>query len=363
MSSTTRTAASCEASQQAGLSARVRALHSPETYPHPTADVAAIETHFAWVFLVGNLAYKLKKPVRYGRLDLRELETRRWSCEEELRLNRRLAADVYLDVVPLVQQGDRFRIGEREGVVVDWLVKMRRLPQTLMLDRAIRDGTVAEPALEALGRRLAEFYRTQPHMAFEPEQYITRIAEQIHADRRALLEPELHLHTDCLRAALKAMWCAFSYVEPELAQRALENRIVEAHGDLRPEHVCLEDPPCVIDSLEFSKDLRTLDPVEELAFLWVECEHEGDESAARKVFESYQRASGDPVSERLIDFYRSRRALVRAKIVAWHLHDPAVMNLAPWAERADGYIKVAERYALRAMGAEVSDDRDCGSPT
>jgi aminoglycoside phosphotransferase family enzyme len=361
MSPSTRPAASSDAIEQSGLTARVRALHSPDTYPHPVGDVQAIETHFAWVFLVGELAYKLKKPVRYGRLDLRELEARRWSCAEELRLNRALAPDVYLDVVPLVYEDDRFRLGG-EGVVVDWLVKMRRLPKTRMLDRAIRDGTVAEPALEALGRRLAEFYRTQPHIAFEPEQYIARLAEQIHADRRALLEPELNLHTDCLRAALRATWCAFAQVEPELATRAIENRIVEAHGDLRPEHICLEDPPCVIDALEFSKDLRTLDPAEELAFLWVECEHAGDERVARKVFESYQRASGDPVSERVLDFYRSRRALVRAKIVAWHLNDPAVRHLAPWAERADGYIKMAERYALRAMGTEVSDDRECGSP-
>ncbi|HEX7012778.1 MAG TPA: phosphotransferase [Steroidobacteraceae bacterium] len=352
-------AGSSEAVGPSGLLARVRALHSPETYPDPAVDLESIETHFAWVFLVGELAYKLKKPVKNGRLDLRELEARRWSCEEEVRLNRVLAPDVYLGVVPLVCQGDRFRIGG-EGVIVDWLVKMRRLPRTLMLDRAIRTGTVAEPALEALGRRLAGFYQTQPHIAFEPEQYICRIAEQIHADRRALLAPELNLHAHCLRAALRATWCAFSQIEPELVQRALENRIVEAHGDLRPEHICLEDPPCVIDSLEFSKDLRTLDPAEELAFLWVECEQEGDERPAKKIFDAYRRASGDPVSERLLDFYRSRRAMVRAKIVAWHLNDPAVMHQAPWAERADGYIKKAERYALRAMGTDPDDDEECG---
>src|SRR5690606_131949 len=170
-------AGSSEAVGPSGLLARVRALHSPETYPDPAVDLESIETHFAWVFLVGELAYKLKKPVKNGRLDLRELEARRWSCEEEVRLNRVLAPDVYLGVVPLVCQGDRFRIGG-EGVIVDWLVKMRRLPRTLMLDRAIRTGTVAEPALEALGRRLAGFYQTQPHIAFEPEQYICRIAEQ-----------------------------------------------------------------------------------------------------------------------------------------------------------------------------------------
>src|SRR5690606_29582079 len=159
----------------------------------------------------------------------------------------------------------------------------------------------------------------------------------------------LRLDGELLQRALKATWCAFAVLEDELGQRAREDRIVEAHGDLRPEHIFLVDPPCVIDSLEFSKELRTLDPAEELAFLWVECEQAGDVGPAARVLASYRRASADPVSDRLLDFYRSRRALVRAKLVAWHLYDPAVMSLAPWAELAGAYIERAEQHARRAL--------------
>ena len=323
----------------------VKALQAPAAYAHPVDKITAIETHFAWVFLAGEYAYKLKKPLGTPAVDLRKLDTRRSSCDQELQLNRRLAPDVYLSVAPLVRTADRSLRVDGEGRVVDWLIRMRRLPTHLMLDRAIVARTVSTSALRALGVRLAQFYRAQPRVTFEPQQYTARIAEQINADRRALSDPELGLVERRVQAALTAGCCAFSSLENELAQRAAEDRIVVAHGDLRPEHICLEDPPCVIDALDFSEDLRTLDPAEELAFLWVECEQAGDVRPARQVLEFYRRESGDPVSDRLLAFYRSRRALVRAKIVAWHLYDPVVTHLAPWRERADAYIALSERYA------------------
>ncbi|HEV8332728.1 MAG TPA: hypothetical protein VGQ22_14990 [Steroidobacteraceae bacterium] len=133
---------------------------------------------------------------------------------------------------------------------------------------------------------------------------------------------------------------------------------MEAHGDLRPEHICLSDPPCIIDSLEFSKDLRTLDPAEELAFLWIECEQAGSARAAAAVLEAYWQGSGDRVSERLLDFYRSRRAMVRAKIIAWHLQDPAVVDLAPWRELAHAYLARTEHYARRVVGTDLCAGMD-----
>lgn len=135
----------------------------------------------------------------------------------------------------------------------------------------------------------------------------------------------------------------------ELGHRALEGRIVDAHGDLRPEHICLSDPPCIIDALEFSADLRTLDALEELAFLMVECEVAGAADVGVQILDAYGDESCDRFSPGLLDFYRARRTTVRAKIIAWHLCDPSVMHLAPWASRAGAYIEMAERYARRSM--------------
>jgi uncharacterized protein len=336
------------------LAAKVRALQSPAAYPERVAAVESIETHFAWVFLAGDYAYKLKKPSGNPANDLRSLEARRLSCLEELRLNRALAADVYLDAVPLARSADgHLRVGE--GTIVDWLVRMRRLPAPLMLDSAIASRTASPARLSALGLWLAQFYRRQPRVAFDPDQYVERIAEQIRCDRHALFAPELHLEDRCVERALAAMWAALAIVEDELRERARSGRIVEAHGDLRPQHICLSDPPCVIDALEFSKDLRTLDPSEELAFLWIECEQAGSVQVAAYVLEGYCRASCDPVTERLLDFYRSRRAMVRAKIVAWHLTDPATTHMAPWRERAHAYLETAQRYARQVSGADTGE--------
>lgn len=342
MSTSARTAI-CDRAAAEELASKVRALQSGTAYPEHVTSVESIETHFAWVFLAGDHAYKLKKPGGNPAADLRALEARRSSCEEEIRLNRRLASDVYLGVTPLVRRADGVLRLDGEGAVVDWLVRMRRLPQALMLDSAIASGTASPARLSAVGLWLAEFYRLQPRIAFDPDQYVERLARQIRSDRHALFAPELRLDDRQVQAALTAMWCAAAAVEDELRQRAQADRIVEAHGDLRPEHICLSDPPCVIDALEFSKDLRTLDPAEELAFLWVECEQAGGAQAAAYVLEGYCRASRDPISDRLLDFYRSRRAMVRAKIVAWHLCDPAVSGAAPWRERAHAYLEAAVR--------------------
>jgi uncharacterized protein len=327
------------------LARKVRALESPTAYPDAANSVVAIETHFAWVFLAGDYAYKLKKPSGNPLSDLRSLDARRLSCEAEVCLNRPLAEDIYLGVTPLVQGTDgRLRAGGT-GTVVDWLVRMRRLPATLMLDRAIASGTASPALLSALGLWLAQFYQRQPRAGFDPDQYVERIAEQIRCDRHALFAPELRLDDDHVQSALTAMWCAAARLEAELRERARAGRIVEAHGDLKPEHICLTDPPCVIDALEFSKDLRTLDPAEELSYLWIECEKLGSAQAAAYVLEGYCRASRDSLSERLLNFYRARRAMVRAKIVAWHLLDPTVMTAAPWRELAHTYLTTAESYA------------------
>lgn len=334
-----------ESAAASELARKVCALRSSAAYTEAAAAVVTIETHFAWVFLAGDYAYKLKKPSGNPLSDLRSLDARRLSCEEEVRLNRPLAHDIYLGVTPLVEGSDgRLRAGG-PGKIVDWLVRMRRLPAGLMLDRAIASGAAVPARLSALGLWLGQFYRRQPPVAFDPDQYVERIAEQIRCDRHALFDPKLKLDDHPVQSALAAMWCAAARLEEELRERARAGRIVEGHGDLKPEHICLTDPPCVIDALEFPKDLRTLDPAEELSYLWVECERLGSGQAAAYVLEGYCRATRDPVSQPLLNFYRGRRAMVRAKIVAWHLLDPAVMTVGPWRELAHTYLATAEGYA------------------
>lgn len=334
---------------------------SPESFPDADDRVEVIETHFAWVFLVGQRAYKMKKPVLQPLFDLRSIEARRADCEEEVRVNSRLAPDVYLGVMPLAAGADgKLRLGG-EGTPVDWLVCMKRLPSHLMLERAIATRSTSSEALRAVGIVLAEFYRRQASFIYSPETYIGMLRRRIREDTDALLVPELNLPNAHVHAAAAAIDRALAHVGADLGQRAGAGRIVDAHGDLRPEHICLCDPPRIIDALEFSPELRRLDTAEELAFLVLECEVAGEEAAGVRIVEAYCAESQDSFHDRVLDFYRSRRALMRAKITAWHLCDPAVRDLAPWSERACAYVDLAKHYARRVLG-EHDDSLDRSPP-
>lgn len=345
----------------ASLEEKVDALRSPRTYDEQPRYIKAIETHYAWVFLADDYAYKLKKPMRMAYLDLSELAARERNCAEELRLNRRLAPDVYLEIAALTRPADGAIHVGGPGIVLDWLVKMRRLPSALMLDCATVSGTIDEQALAAVGVILARFYQTQQRIEFAPRAYLARLSSQIRTDRTELLSPDLNIEPGLVESIAEAQSSACARLEQELMQRAQQKRIVEAHGDLRPEHICLSDPPCVIDSLEFSSDLRTLDPGEELAFLGVECDRLGSAWVGEAVLQAYCVQSGDPITPELMDFYRSRRATVRAKLVAWHLRDPAVRDLANWSLQAREYLDIAHGYAMRAPSSSCQRVGKCSN--
>ncbi|PZN27684.1 MAG: hypothetical protein DIU71_17075 [Proteobacteria bacterium] len=324
------------------LQEKVQALHEPRAYDHPVGELTAIETHFAWVFLTDSLVYKLKKPVHSAMLDLGTLDARLRNCREELRLNRRLAVNVYLDVVALVRTADgSLRLGA-SGEPVEWLVKMRRLPEERMLDRAMAEGGVDPADIERVGRLLADFYHAQPPVDFRPAAYAERLLDQVHVNRRELLAEDLGLSPAPVEELAKAQRAAARALIEPLAERARRRRIVEAHGDLRPEHVFLGSPPCVIDCLEFSRDLRLLDPCEEIAYLTCECDLRGFDWIGPTLLGSYLARTDDAIPTRLFDFYCSHRATVRAKIVAWHIRDRSYRDHEPWAERATKYLRYAQ---------------------
>jgi aminoglycoside phosphotransferase family enzyme len=330
-----------------GIEAKVEFLRHPGAYAEASAQVQVVETHMSWVFLTDRFAYKLKKPVCYELLDFRTLEARRRNCEAEVRLNRRLAPTVYLGIVPLTFN---FREGLRldgAGKTVEWLVKMRRLPREAMLDQAVAAGDVSPARLKGAGRLLTRFYREAAPVEMAPAVYCDRFAVGVAANRRHLQEPAYRLP---LQQVERLSDCQASFVysrAPLLGRRAEARHIVEAHGDLRPEHICLGEPPEIIDCLEFNRDLRLLDPVDELSFLALECERLGATEIGNMVLGLYREATGDAPAEELVAFYKSYRACVRAKIAIWHLRDREVRNPARWPALAKAYLDIAADYAAR----------------
>jgi aminoglycoside phosphotransferase family enzyme len=331
------------ASDEPTLAAKVAALSRRELYPDPTGSVACTETHMSWVFLTDRHAYKLKKPVRYEHLDFSTPERRRFNCEEEVRLNRRLAAGVYLGVVPLTVDPDRRLRLDGPGRPVDWLVRMRRLPAAGMLDAAIAAGTVRPEEVERIARLLAAFYAAAPHVAVDPDTYRDRFLREIAVNRSEL--PLYGLRPGEFETALEHQTRYLARERSLLDARVRQRRIVEGHGDLRPEHVYLGPPAVIIDCLEFSYALRLIDPVDEIGYLALECERLGASSVGERILAAYQARMNDRPPAALLHFYMSFRACVRARLAIWHLRDEVVTDRQKWIDRARDYLRHALRHA------------------
>lgn len=330
------------------LKAKVGFLSRPTSYAEATSGVEPVETHMAWVFLTDRHAWKLKKPVRHDFLDFSTLELRQADGEREVELNRRLAPHVYLGVVPLFADSDGqlkpvegpVAEGKERGEVVDWLVKMRRLPAEAALDHCIQTNSLRDGWIEKLAQRLTEFYRRAPRAPLSREEYRQRLRQSVQADAKALREVPPPLPAD--RIERISLWM-LRLIDDEPAlfdQRIDQHRVVEAHGDLRPQHVYLVEPvPVIIDCLEFNADFRLLDPLDELTFFVLECERLGAGWVGHGVREFYQRAADDQPPPQLLDFYIRLRGLLRAKLAIWHTMDDTVDHHERWIERAKWYLR------------------------
>jgi aminoglycoside phosphotransferase family enzyme len=328
------------------LNATVDFLLRPASYPEPTHKVEAVETHMSWVFLTDQFAYKLKKPAKTSFLDFSTVELRKYFCEEEMRLNRRLAPRVYLGTVAITRAGGGMSIAG-EAPAIEWLVKMHRLPQDRMLDQAIWNHTFTEDDIARLATRLSRFYCHAPPLSLDVCSYRRRFEAGSAADLEELTRAGDFIprtHVERIRSAQRTFWRRNSQL---VEQRVKEDRIIEAHGDLRPEHVFLDADPQIIDCLEFNLEFRTLDPVDELAFFAIECEMLGAPAIGATVFARYRADTSDRPSSQLIDFYKCYRAVLRAKLAIWHLREPHVRDAQRWPKEARRYLDLAVGYAER----------------
>lgn len=334
--------------------AKVAFLSDPASYPDRPPRVERRETHFAWVFLAGSRAYKLKKPSHLRGADWRTTEARELACREELRLNHRMSAPTYLAVEPLVETGSGFRIGG-SGPVVDWLLVMRRLDERRMLDTVLARGELDASDLDAVVRFLVDFYRSRDPLPFAPDAYLRRVRSRLDEALTALQRTELGLPGERIAPLARELVGAFESLRSELAERARGQRIAEVHGDLRAEHVWLGPPVQVIDALEVYADLRMLDTAEEIAQLALDCERAGAPWAADCLRDHYRQRASDPCSNRLFEFYMALRGATHAKLAIWHLDDPQQFSdPAPWRARALKAVAAALRHCRAAMCADLT---------
>jgi aminoglycoside phosphotransferase family enzyme len=331
------------------LKEKVAFLRRPQAYPDESAAVNAVETHMSWVFLTGRLAFKLKKPARYDFLDLRSQDSRRRSCEDEVRLNRRLAPEIYLGTVPLTEDADGALAVGGIGEPVDWLVKMRRLPAERMLDQAIRAGGVKTRELRTVAGLLARFFNDAVPVAMPPAEYRRRLANAVTTYRRTLADPSRGMPVRSVAKVTATLRKVVMGEAPLFDRRIRRGRIREGHGDLRAEHVFLGPKAAVIDCLDYNRDLRIQDSADELCLLAIECEILGTPGAGKVILETCCDRLGDEPPPELIAFYKARRAMMRASSALLHSADGSAGDSAVRRGWAETYLALAEQYA-RQLG-------------
>jgi aminoglycoside phosphotransferase family enzyme len=335
------------------LSDIVGFLSLPSAYGLQVRAVEARETHMSWVFLTPDRVFKLKKPLKTPFLDYSTLTNRERFCREEVRLNRRLAPSVYLGVTTVTQAHDGALALNGSGRVVEWLVEMRRLPEAWMLDHAIKNGAATLQSIDrALGLLFAFFLDAAP-VELQKDRYLRTLQMQHEENRAVLSDPKFDLARSEASDIIGAVEEAISAAPDWLFEPLQSWRIIEGHGDLRPEHICLMEPPAIIDCLEFNRDLRLVDPFDELSYLALECRLLDAHDLAGSLIGRYAAISGARPPRRLLDFYTVYRAAIRARLALGHIADRPQRDARKWADQARAYLAAARPEALRLRRPEA----------
>jgi aminoglycoside phosphotransferase family enzyme/predicted kinase len=333
----------------------VRAMLEPSFYPHSPRSVELRDTHISWVFLAGDLAYKVKKPVIFPFLDYGTRERRYEMCREEVRLNRRLASEIYLGVVGIARQGDRFRLtGEDDPGAVEHAVEMRRVEEDRSLAALAKRGELDPSLVAAVADRLARFHaeaRPAPPERQRAETLVATLDENLATLREAGEQVVGALRLDAAGHFTRSFVAAR---RAQLEVRARAGLVRECHGDLRAEHVIApaRGEVYVYDCVEFDPALRQIDVAADLAFLVMDLSALGAGSAAIVLVDAYRRAGGDPGDDALLSFLASYRAWVRAKIASLRTLEFADGTPGRRSEQAEAreFMQLGHRFAWSARG-------------
>ncbi len=318
------------------------------------------ETHTAWVFLTRRFAYKARKPVRTRDVDLRRPLQRLRALRRELRQNRALAPGVYLGIVPVTRgPGATQRLGG-SGPVVDWLLKMRRLPDVVSLEHRLVSGRAGAADAQRVARVMARFHQRCPVSGIAAGRHVERLVESIHDCGRALAAGGLDAPGTPGTSA--RMLGLLDTLADALRARVAAGRVVDGHGDLRPEHVFVLPRPLVIDRLDLPRERRELDAVDDVAYLALECERLGAPRLGRSILAAYRAASGDAIEPALVHLYQAHRALVRARLALEHAAEPLPRTAAHWRQRAALYLSLARAHTQACVEGIQSSSSATSEP-
>ncbi|MDX1976751.1 MAG: AAA family ATPase [Pseudanabaenaceae cyanobacterium bins.68] len=336
----------------------IQQMLQADFYSHPVdTEIRLIQTHISFVILTGEFAYKVKKAVNFGFLDFSSLDQRRFFCAEELRLNSRLAPQLYLEVLPIYLAGDRYGFSS-EGGIAEYTVKMRQFDQANLLSNLFAQDQVTAAQVQEIGIQLAKFHtqaETSPEItAFGSSAAVRQVAEDnYHSTAKYIGIAQTQLQFDQTRAFTEQ---CFSQQEHLFEQRQHQGKIKECHGDLHLKNICLYGGNVqIFDCIEFNQAFRNSDVVYDAAFLVMDLEFRGRRDLANLFLNTYLEQSGDYSALALLPLYLSMRAYIRAKVTSFLLDDP---NIAPDLKQsaqieATAYYTLAWQYTQTGTGSLI----------
>lgn len=324
-------------------------LLGPSAYPESTVSVDFKETHISRVYLTDKHVYKLKKPLNLGFLDFSTLDKRRHCCHEEVRLNSRFTDDVYLGVAELRQHNGRILFGDH-GTLLDYAVKMRRLPDDRMLDRMIESGSTLRddiPRLCACLKMVMERSEIQNigdvlNVGMVRQNCMENLS-QTKSAIGSVLTNEAH---ELMQRAVNR---DLAELERLMVEREQQGFVREGHGDLHTANICMTEPVCIYDCIEFSRRYRVADIAADLAFLIMDLEFRGRRDLADLLVNQLHTQSLETGSRQLLSFYKQYRAWVRGKVSAMLANDPGTTGETRRhsGEMACRYFNLALGYRIR----------------
>lgn len=325
----------------------ISALLQSNIYDHPAGDIQLVQTHISFVLLAGDFVYKFKKPVDFGFLDFSTLEKRKYCCEQELLLNRRLCPDIYLGVVTITREGDGYGLNG-SGEIVEYGVKMVRMPEDRMMVNLIGAGLVGREQINGLVDVLVPFYR----LADRNEEIDTfGTAESVAVN---VLE-NFEQTRDFIGAGAISQqqfdrisnWSKYFLAREELFERRIEGGYIrDCHGDLYSANICLAEKVYIYDCIEFNQRFRYCDVASDMAFLAMDLDFHGLQELSEYCIDQFCDRSADQGLKEMLNFYKCYRAYVRGKIGLFTASDPAVDEAVKKSstEAAARYFALAESY-------------------
>lgn len=326
----------------------IQALLQPAAFQHPSDEISLVQTHISYVILAGEYVYKFKKPVDFGFLDFTTLEKRHACCRQELLLNRRLSPEIYLDLVEVTRDNGGFELNG-PGEVVEYGVKMARMPEDKMMVNVIKADQLRREHVDSLVDTLVPFYR-QAERSNEIDRFGTADAVAVNVlenfdqtrdfvGRETLSEQQFTSISDYAREFLG---------RKEIFERRIKDgRIRDCHGDLYSANICLADKVYIYDCIEFNERFRYCDVASDIAFLAMDLDYHDLADLSQYFVERFSDASKDEDLLEVLDFYKCYRAYVRGKIGLFTAGDPAVDEAVRTScmEGAAKYFQLAEKYA------------------